>query len=62
MSEQVFKQLETLAAESGVEAALDFLADHFRESGDFFQLFEALKMKVRHQSGLPILYLSLIHI
>ena len=56
MSEQVFKQLETLAAESGVEAALDFLADHFRESGDFFQLFEALKMKVRHQSGLPILY------
>ena len=46
MSEQVFKQLETLAAESGVEAALDGLAAHFRESGDFFQLFEALKMKV----------------
>ena len=56
MSEQVFTQLETLAAESGVEAALDYLADHFRESGDFFQLFEALKMKVRHQAGLPILY------
>lgn len=58
MSEQDFSKLETLAADSGVLASLDFLADHFRQTGDDFQLFEALKMKVRYQAGLPILYSS----
>lgn len=53
-----FKQLETIANEQDVPAALEWLGDHFREQGDFQQLFEARKMAVRHRLGLSLLYES----
>lgn len=51
-----FEQLETIAAGRGVAAAIEYLIGHFREDGEYHQLFEALKMKVRFDMGLPLLY------
>ena len=51
-----FEQLQQLTEEKGVDAGLDFLEQHVRRNKDYAQLFEVLKMRVRHRMGLPILY------
>lgn len=51
-----FEELQRLASESGVEKSLDFLEHHFRRDKEYFKLFEVLKMRCRHQLGLPLIY------
>ena len=51
-----FEQLQQITDDQGVEAGLDFLEQHVRRNKDYAQLFEVLKMRVRHAMGLPILY------
>ena len=52
----VFDKLQTIVDDQGVSDALQFLIEHFRETKHPHQLFEALKMKVRLELGLPLLY------
>jgi hypothetical protein len=50
--------LESSFASGGAAAALDQLAARLREEKKYHELFEALKMKVRHSLGLPLLPLE----
>jgi hypothetical protein len=50
-----FEQLQKVAA-SGVAAVLDQLIENLRSKNQYHELFEALKMRVRHRLGLPITY------
>ncbi len=54
--ESEFDQLQATLQQGGVDAALDQLANHLRENKKYHELFEALKMKVRHGLGLPLTY------
>jgi hypothetical protein len=49
-------QLQQALERGGVDAALDQLAQYLREQKKFHELFEALKMKVRYELGLPLTY------
>lgn len=51
-----FERLTEIAQHSGIESTLDFLEQHFRDQQKFFQLFEVLKMRVRHGLSLPLVY------
>jgi hypothetical protein len=51
-----FEQLESVAEQSGIAEAIEYLIQHFRRAGEYHQLFEALKLKVRFDLGLPLLY------
>lgn len=51
-----FDQLQEALDQGGVDAALDQLSNYLRENKNFHELFEALKMKVRHRLGLPLTY------
>lgn len=51
-----FDDLQSVMAQGGTSAVLDRLADLLRQHKKYHELFEALKMKVRHQIGLPVLY------
>lgn len=53
---QFFVDIKTLAGTQGPSATLDKLAQLLRDRQDYHQLFEALKMRIRHQLGMPILY------
>ncbi len=54
--ETEFDQLQEALERGGVDAALDQLAEYLRENKKYHELFEALKMKVRHGLGLPLTY------
>lgn len=54
--ETEFDQLQDALERGGVDAALDQLAEYLRENKKYHELFEALKMKVRHGLGLPLTY------
>lgn len=54
--ETEFDQLQQALDRGGVNAALDQLAEHLREHKKYHELFEALKMKVRFDLGLPLTY------
>lgn len=56
MSSTPFDELQRISKESGVEKSLEFLEHHFRQDKDFFKLFEVMKMRCRHQLGLPLIY------
>ncbi len=51
-----FGQLENVIAEGGIAAGLDELVVLLRNQQKYHELFEALKMRVRHGLGLPVLY------
>jgi len=51
-----FEQLQKITDDQGIEAGLGFLEQYVRRNKDYAQLFEVLKMRVRHGMGLPILY------
>ncbi len=55
-SPEIYERLQSLTKESGIASALEFLSGHFREQKQPHQLFEILKMKSRHELGLPLLY------
>lgn len=50
-----FDELRQTLEQEGTGATLDRLASSLRSAGKFHELFEALKMRVRHQIGLPLL-------
>jgi hypothetical protein len=52
----VFEEFESVAQQQGTLAAIDFLEHHYRDSRDHYGLFEVLKMKSRHNMGLPLTY------
>ena len=54
--ETEFDQLQESLESGGVDAALTRLSDQLRDQKKYHELFEALKMKVRHQIGLPLSY------
>ncbi|MBI2481197.1 MAG: hypothetical protein HYV60_21925, partial [Planctomycetia bacterium] len=54
--ETEFDQLQAALERGGVDAALDQLAHYLRENKKYHELFEALKMKARHELGLPLTY------
>ena len=51
-----FEQLQQITDAKGIDSGLDFLEQHMRRNKNYSQLFEVLKMRVRHRMGLPILY------
>lgn len=55
-TEHAFAELENSLAAQGTAGLLSALADRLRASRQPHQLFEALKMQVRHRLGLPLLY------
>lgn len=54
--ESEFDQLKEALERGGVTTALDQLAGYLRENKKYHELFEALKMKVRQELGLPLTY------
>ncbi|MEM7455802.1 MAG: hypothetical protein AAF456_15725 [Planctomycetota bacterium] len=53
---ELFAEVRTIAEQAGIEQALARLADHFRDRRMHHELFEVLKMNVRHGLGIPLLY------
>lgn len=51
-----FDELQAEMAQGGASAVLDRLATLLRRDKKYHELFETLKMKVRHEIGLPLLY------
>ncbi|MFO0901794.1 MAG: hypothetical protein U0939_02270 [Pirellulales bacterium] len=56
MSVEQFQQIESAWQAGGAAAALESLAQQLRGQKKYHELFEALKMQVRHRIGLPLLY------
>ncbi|MBA61541.1 MAG: hypothetical protein CMJ76_04170 [Planctomycetaceae bacterium] len=56
MSDSLFEQLESSMQDGGVEAVLTQLITGLKQEKKYHELFEALKMQVRHSIGLPLLY------
>ena len=56
MSDSLFEQLESSMQNGGVEAVLGQLVTGLVKEKKYHELFEALKMQVRHSIGLPLLY------
>ncbi len=51
-----FEQLQEELNVDGVSAALSTLVNRLREQKKYHELFEALKMQLRHDIGLPVMY------
>jgi hypothetical protein len=51
-----FAQLDEIRSSQGTAAALDFLANEFREEARYFEMFEILKMQIRHRMNLPLTF------
>ncbi len=56
MESQSFAMIETAFECGGIDAVLDSLEKSLREDKRFHELFECLKMKIRHKLDLPLLY------
>ena len=52
-SEAIFDQLDQIVTQGDKAGALDTLIQHLESAGQFHELFEALKMKLRFELGLP---------
>jgi hypothetical protein len=50
-----FASLESSFSSGGAEAALTQLAEQLKQEKKYHELFEALKLRVRHRLGMPIL-------
>lgn len=50
--DSIYEQMQQLVAAGQPAAALDRLIEHFEQQGQFHELFEALKMRLRLQLGL----------
>ena len=56
MTASLFDQLELSFNTGGTDTVLKELVAHFESEKKFHELFEVLKMQVRHGLGLPLLY------
>lgn len=55
MNEATFEEFESRLSADGTEAAIEMLCKQFESDGDYFQLFEILKVRCRHRLGLSLL-------
>ena len=55
-ADSLFDQLEQQCTSGGVDAVLEHLITSLQQDKKHHELFEALKMQVRHRAGLPLLY------
>jgi len=55
-ADSLFDQLEQQSTSGGVDAVLQHLITSLQQDKKHHELFEALKMQVRHRAGLPLLY------
>jgi len=55
-ADSLFDQLEQQSTSGGVDAVLEHLITSLQQDKKHHELFEALKMQVRHRAGLPLLY------
>jgi hypothetical protein len=53
MTHEIYQKLDELCQQGEKSAALQALIQHLEQSGQFHELFEALKMKLRFELGLP---------
>ncbi len=53
--QSVFDELQTAAAGKNTAALFERLAEHFRSSGQYHELFDARLMQARHALGLPVI-------
>jgi hypothetical protein len=51
-----FDSFTRLLKEKGIEEAFVYLSQQMREQKKYFELFEVLKMQLRHRLGLPLAY------
>ncbi|MCH2182861.1 MAG: hypothetical protein MK108_12725 [Mariniblastus sp.] len=49
-----FEQVMQIVTEEGQSQAIAFLVEHFRNEQRFFELFEMLKIQIRHDLDLPL--------
>jgi hypothetical protein len=56
MAGEEFSGIESAWSTGGVAGALEALSQRLREQRKYHELFESLKMQVRHRTGLPLLY------
>ena len=56
MEPQSFNEIETAFSNGGEDAVLNTLESRLRQEKRHHELFECLKMNVRHSLGLPLLY------
>lgn len=55
MNEATFEEFESRLSADGTDAAIEVLTKQFESDGDYFQLFEMLKLRCRHRLGLSLL-------
>ncbi len=55
-TDSIFLKLDEVTASNDVEVVLDFLDRQMRDEQKYYDLFEVLKMRARHEMGLPITY------
>jgi len=56
MSESTFSSFDDALKQSGTGASLEYLKDYFLQQKDYHKLFEILKMKVREDLDLPVVF------
>jgi len=54
MNETTFEDFSNLLSAEGTDAAIEMLRRQFESSGDYYKLFEILKIRCRHRLGLPL--------
>ncbi len=56
MSESVFSSFDIALEQSGTGVSLEFLREYFLKQQDYHKLFEILKMQVREELELPVVF------
>ncbi|MCA9213774.1 MAG: hypothetical protein KDB27_11950 [Planctomycetales bacterium] len=56
MDQASFSEIDAAFSAGGIESVLDALENRLRDERKFHELFECLKMRVRHSLNLPLLY------
>ena len=54
MNENAFENFSQVLSTKGTGDAIELLRQQFESDGDYYKLFEILKIRCRHQSGLPL--------
>ena len=56
MPESPFSSFNAALEQSGTGASLEYLKEHFLQQRDYHKLFEILKMQVRKDLDLPVVF------
>lgn len=55
MKEKTFEDFLQALSADGADGAIEMLRQQFASQGDYYRLFEVLKMRCRHRLGLPLM-------